>query len=203
MNQPTRDNELEELKRRVSRLERYTEPIQITRLEIESGSLYRKLDDVQEVTNSVETKIDRACGDISQIRDSQADLRDRLISHSDDLKAIKDKQDAHNELRDRLISHSDDLKAIKDKQDAHNELLGQLIGIGEKHTESFTKIKGRLDRVDTRLDRVNTRLDRVDTRLEATATKDDISAFRDEFSAFKATQQQLLQAILDRLPPKQ
>jgi len=179
MNQPTRDNELEELKRRVSRLERYTEPIQITRLEIESGSLYRKLDDVQEVTNSVETKIDRACGDISQIRDSQADLRDRLISHSDDL------------------------KAIKDMQDAHNELLGQLIGIGEKHTESFTKIKGRLDRVDTRLDRVNTRLDRVDTRLEATATKDDISALRDEFSAFKATQQQLLQAILDRLPPKQ
>lgn len=38
MEQPIRD-ELQDLKRRVARLERYTEPIQITKLEIESGGI--------------------------------------------------------------------------------------------------------------------------------------------------------------------
>ncbi|HWS82997.1 MAG TPA: hypothetical protein VN207_01925, partial [Ktedonobacteraceae bacterium] len=64
-----------------------------------------------------------ARADILQIRESQADLRDRLIEHSEDL------------------------KVIKDKQDAHSELLGQLINIGEEtkttqaeHTKRFDKL---------------------------------------------------------------
>ena len=114
--QPIRD-ELQEIKRRLNRLERYTEPIQITRLEIESGSLYRKLDDVQEVTNSVETKIDGIRGDVFKIRESQADLTDRLIDYSEDL------------------------KVIKDKQGVHQDLIGQLIGVGEEHTKSLERIE--------------------------------------------------------------
>ena len=145
MNQPIND-ELQEIKRRLARLERQTEPIQITRLEIESGSLYRKLDDVQEVTNAVETKIDGVRGDVFKIRESQADLRDSL-------------------------------KVIKDNQDTHTEILGQLMNFGE--------------------------------RIEATmATKDDIKnmATKDDIERIEETQErqeQLLKAILDRLPPKQ
>src|SRR5271157_3917681 len=125
MNQPTRD-EIEELKRRVARLERQTEPIQITRLEIESGSLYRKLDDVQEITNSVETKIDGMRGDVFKIRESQADLRDQG-------QAIKDNQDTHTEILGQLMNFGerieatmatkDDLKAIDSKLDLILKLL--------------------------------------------------------------------------------
>ena len=112
------ENELQEIKRRLARLERHTEPIQITRLEIESGSLYRKLDDVQEVTNSTQTKIDSMKGDILKIRDSQADLKERLIEHSEDIKAIKEKQDVHQDLIKKLIDigerHTKSLECIED-----------------------------------------------------------------------------------------
>ena len=114
------EQELQEIKRRLTRLERHTEPIQITRLEIESGSLYRRMDDVQESTNSTQTKIDSVREDVLKIRESQADLRDRLREQSDDL------------------------KAIKEKQEAHTELLGQLIGIGESHTARFDRIDGSI-----------------------------------------------------------
>ena len=114
------EQELQEIKRRLTRLERHTEPIQITRLEIESGSLYRRMDDVQEATNSTQTKMDSVREDVLKIRESQADLRDRLREQSDDL------------------------KVIKEKQEAHTELLGQLIGIGESHTARFDRIDGSI-----------------------------------------------------------
>jgi len=50
-NQPTRE-EHEELKRRVAKRERHTEPIRITQLEIDSGSIFRRLDEIQEEMNS-------------------------------------------------------------------------------------------------------------------------------------------------------
>src|SRR5689334_22759951 len=97
------EHELQEIKRRLTRLERHTEPIHITRLEIESGSLYRKPDDAQEVTNSVQTKIDSVRGEILKIKESQADLKERLIEHSEELNAIKEKQDVHQDLIGNLI----------------------------------------------------------------------------------------------------
>ena len=104
---------------------RYISPIKFTQLEIDSGCVFRRIDDIQKNTNITKILVEGVSGDLLQIRESQTDLRDRLIEHGEDL------------------------KAIKDKQDAHAELLGQLIGIGEKHTES-TEIKGHLDRVETR-----------------------------------------------------
>ncbi len=114
------EQELQEIKRRLTRLERHTEPIQITRLEIESGSLYRKLDDVQESTNAVQTKIDSMKGDILKIRESQADLKDTLKEHSEEL------------------------KAIKERQDVHQDLIGKLIAIGESHKKSLEHIEATM-----------------------------------------------------------
>jgi chromosome segregation ATPase len=115
MNQPTRE-ELEEIKRRLARIERQTEPIQITRLEIDAGGIYRKLDEIEENTNATKIQMEGVRGDFLQIRESQADLRDRLIEHSEDL------------------------KVIQEKQETHTELLGKLIGVGEGHTKRFDQI---------------------------------------------------------------
>ena len=52
--------------------------------------------------------------------------------------------ESQSDLRDRLIEHSEDLKVIKEKQETHSELLSQLIGIGEEHTKSFTEIKATM-----------------------------------------------------------
>jgi chromosome segregation ATPase len=176
------ENELQEIKRRLTRLERHTEPIQITRLEIESGSLYRKLDDVQESTNAVQTKIDSMKGDILNIRESQADIKERLIEHNEEL------------------------KAIKERQDVHQDLIGNLIAIGESHTkilESHTKSLERIEATMATKDDIKNMATKDDIKNMATkddiknmatkddiknmATKDDIKnmATKDDISALK------------------
>lgn len=142
MNQPTRE-EFERLEQEQMRLnekqrnleeevrklkEQQTEPIKITRLEIDSGSMHNRLDMVQEDmrvlkddVGVLKIEIQGTRADILRIREPQADLRDRLIEHSGDLKAIKDKQDAHSEILDRLVdfaeSHEKNMGAMATKDD--------------------------------------------------------------------------------------
>jgi hypothetical protein len=78
MNQPTRD-EIEELKRRVERLEnQHTEPIKITRLEIDSGSMNKRLDVVEENTNILKIEMQGARADISIVKANQSNLKEYL-----------------------------------------------------------------------------------------------------------------------------
>jgi chromosome segregation ATPase len=156
------ENELQEIKRRLTRLERHTEPIHITRLEIESGSLYRKLDDVQESTNAVQTKIDSMKGDILNIRESQADLKERLIEHNEEL------------------------KAIKERQDVHQDLIGNLIAIGESHTKSLERIEATMATKDD-IKNMATKDD-----IKNMATKDDISALKGDISRIEKVLHQIL-----------
>jgi chromosome segregation ATPase len=124
------ENELQEIKRRLTRLERHTEPIHITRLEIESGSLYRRMDDVQESTNAVQTKIDSMKGDILNIRESQADMKDILKEHGRHFKEIEEKQETHTEILGQLLNigeaTKDDISAIKTVQAEHTKRFDRL-----------------------------------------------------------------------------
>ena len=121
MEQPIRD-ELQELKRRVARLERYTEPIQITKLEIESGGIYRRLDEIQDSANTAKIQVEGVRADIGIVKATQSDLREYI---------------------------EDQFKSVEQKQDVHQDLIGQLIGVGEDHTKSFTDIKERLSTIET------------------------------------------------------
>jgi chromosome segregation ATPase len=121
MEQPIRD-ELDEIKRRLARVERYTEPIQITRLEIESGSIFRRLDEVQDNMGVLKTQMEGVRGDVSIVKSNQGDLKEYLERQ---------------------------FKTIEDKQDTHHDLIGQLIGVGEEHTKSLTDIKERLATIET------------------------------------------------------
>lgn len=134
MNQPTRQ-EFDQLAKRVARIEQRTEEIKAVRVEVASEDVVNRLkgleegqEELKEDTAVLKIQMQGARADILQIRESQADLRDRLIEHSEDL------------------------KAIKDKQDAHSELLGQIITIGESHTESFDEIKATQDVHSRKLD---------------------------------------------------
>lgn len=123
MNQPTEDRfrEIEErqaeFEKRLIRVERQTEPIQITRLEIDSGSIHRRLDEIEENTNVTKIQMEGVRGDLLQIRESQADLRDRLIEHSEDLKAIKDKQDTHTEILGQIMNFSERIEGTMATKD--------------------------------------------------------------------------------------
>lgn len=128
MNQPTEDRfkrleeEQRQLKEEMRQLrEQITEPIKITRLEIDTGSMHKKLDKVEENTNITKIQMEGTRADILRIGESQADLRDRLIEHSEDL------------------------KVIKDKQEAHSEVLGQIVNLSEDHTKRFDTVDAKLD----------------------------------------------------------
>ena len=117
MNQPTRE-ELEEIKRRLARIERQTEPMRIMRLEIDAGSIYRQLDEVQEDVGVFKTQIEGARADISIVKSNQGDLKEYLEGQ---FKSIEQKQDAHAELLGQLLdfaeSHDATLKTVVTKED--------------------------------------------------------------------------------------
>ncbi len=111
--QPIRD-ELQELKRRIARLERYTEPIQITKLEVESGGIYRRLDEIQDSANTAKIQVEGVRADIGIVKATQSDLREYI---------------------------EDQFKSVEQKQDAHQDLIGQMINVGEEHTKRFDRIE--------------------------------------------------------------
>jgi hypothetical protein len=140
MNQPAEDRfkRLEEeqrhLREEVRQLrEQITEPIKITRLEIDSGNIHKQLDAVQEDTNVLKIEMAGARADILQIRESQADQRDTLKEHGQHLEAIRTQQERNTETLGNLLnfaeSHEksmatkDDVARIEKTQAEQGDLL--------------------------------------------------------------------------------
>jgi chromosome segregation ATPase len=88
------------------------------------------MDDVQESTNAVQTKIDSMKGDILNIRESQADLKDTLKEHGRHFKEIEEKQETHTEILGQLLNigeaTKDDISAIKTVQAEHTKRFDRL-----------------------------------------------------------------------------
>src|SRR5437764_14733716 len=134
MNQPTEDRikrleeEQRQLKEKVRKLEeQQTEPIRIDRLEIDRGGTHKKLDAVQEDltvlkddVGVLKIQMEGARADMLQVRESQADLRDRLIEHGEELKVIKDKQEAHTDVLGQLVNIGEETKTTLAE---HGEML--------------------------------------------------------------------------------
>ncbi|HWS82931.1 MAG TPA: hypothetical protein VN207_01585 [Ktedonobacteraceae bacterium] len=123
MNQPTEDRlkrleeEQKNLREEVRQLrEQITEPIKITRLEIDQGGMNKRLDAVQEDTNVLKIEMQGARADIRVVKANQSDLRGSLEEHGQ-----------------RLV-------AIETKQDGHTEVLGQIVNVSEGHTKRFDHI---------------------------------------------------------------
>jgi regulator of replication initiation timing len=134
MNQPTEDRikrleeEQRQLKAEVRQLrEQMTEPIKITRLEIDSGSMHKRLDAVQEDTNVLKIEMQGARADISNIKATQSD---------------------HSAF---FIEHSQRLENIEQKQEAHTEILGQIMNFGER-IEGAMATKDDISRLEGRID---------------------------------------------------
>ena len=154
MNQPTREEfeRLEEGQKRLEEEQRQlreefrqfkeqrTEEIKAVRVEVASEDVINRLktleegqEELKEDTAVLKIQMQGARADILQIRESQADLRDRLIEHSENLKVIKNKQDAHSEILDKLVdfaeSHEknmatkDDVARIEKTQAEQGDLL--------------------------------------------------------------------------------
>jgi len=93
MNQPTRD-EYEELKERVKKLEeQQTEPIKITRLEIDTGTMREEMKGVR--------------ADILSVKATQSDHSAFHIEHQQRLKEIEEKQNIHTELLGQLVNFAE------------------------------------------------------------------------------------------------
>ena len=135
MNQPTREEfehleeEQRQLKEEVRKLrEQITEPIKITRLEIDSGSMHEQLvqankqiDSVQEDVGVLKEEMKGARADIASLKATQSDHSAFFIEHGQRLSAIETKQDAHTEVLGKLVSfaesHDTMLKTVATKDD--------------------------------------------------------------------------------------
>lgn len=176
MDQPTRD-EFQDLKKRVERLEQQTEPIRITRLEIEQGDISKRLGSIQEDVSilrldvtSVKVELRGTRTDVLKIRESQADQRDTLKEHGQRL------------------------ESIEQKQDTHTELLEQLINVGESHTQHFDRIEATLGEHSKRFDRMET------TQAEHTGRLDRMETTLAQLSKNQQEQNEILKMILAKLP---
>jgi hypothetical protein len=139
MNQPIEDRikrleeEQRQLKEEMRKLkEQQTEPIKITRLEIDSGSMHKGLDAVQEDTAVLKIQMQGARADLLSIKATQSD-------HGEFLQEDRQIQSHHAE-----------------KLDQHTEVLGQLVSFAESHDALLkaTATKDDVSRMETRFDRL-------------------------------------------------
>jgi chromosome segregation ATPase len=150
MNQPSEDRirQIEErqaeIERRLRDVERYITPIKFTQLEIDSGSIFRRLDEIQDSVNTVKTQMEGVRADVRVVKAN------------------------HSEIKGYLENHSQRLECIEQKQEAHAELLGQLISIGQTHTATLETVatKEDLKSMATKED-----LTQLETRLVGTITR--------------------------------
>ncbi len=169
MNQPTRE-EFEHLKEKVRKLEeQITEPIKITRLEIDSGSMHKRLDVVQE--------------DVTVLKEDAGVLKEEMKGARADIVSIKATQSDHSAF---LVEHGQRLSAIETKQDTHTEILGKLMDLVESHDKRFDRIEKIQNEQGTKLDEQGTKLDEQGTKLDEQGTKLDEIA---------ETQRQILQLL--------
>jgi len=116
MNQPTEDR-FKQIEERLSKIERYTEPIRITKMEIEAGSIFRQLDEVQEDTNILKIQMEGVRADISATRATQSDHTAFLAEHRRQLKEIEEKQEAHTEILGQLMNFGERIEAAMATKD--------------------------------------------------------------------------------------
>ena len=135
MNQPTDDRikkieeRQEDFDKRLKNVEQQrTEEIKAVRVEVASEDVLNRLKEFKADTTVLKDdagvlkiEMQGARADILQIRESQSDLRDRLIEHGQRLGAIETKQDAHTDVLDKLVgfaeSHDAMLKTMATKDD--------------------------------------------------------------------------------------
>jgi hypothetical protein len=114
--------------------EQRTEEIKAVRVEVASEDVINRLKTleegqqaIKEDTNVLKIQMEGTKGDVLQIRESQADLRDKLIEHSEDLKTIKEKQEAHTEILGQLMNVGEETKATMATKDDLNAMEARLI----------------------------------------------------------------------------
>lgn len=105
----------EQIEQRLTKVEQQqTEPIKTP------PYFQYQLSNVQENVTIIKVEMKEARADILQLKESQADLRDRLIEHGHDLKEI---------IRE---------------QEVHKELLGGIMNVGEDHTQRLDRIEAAM-----------------------------------------------------------
>jgi chromosome segregation ATPase len=151
-----------------------------------------------------------------QINTLGANIERLYDEQTEGLKALKQdiKHDIKQEIQQAYLYIGDTI----------NTVIGEMHKIANPIAERVERIETRIERIEPRIEQIESRVEQIEPRverieprierieprierIEATmATKDDISALKGDISRIEATQQrqeQLLQAILNRLPPKQ
>lgn len=132
MDQPI-EQRIRKIEERLDKFEQQKEPIKITRLEIDSGSMHKRLDSVQEDTAILKLQMEGARADIRVVKANQSDLRGYI---------------------------EEQFKSVEAKQDAHTELLGTLISFAESHEKNMAT-KQDISRLEAHIAEQGQKLDLI------------------------------------------
>jgi hypothetical protein len=130
--------------------EQQTEPIRITRLEIDQSSMQRQLKSVIQTQADHSEKLDTLD---RHMQDAQADIQ-VVKANQGDLRGYVEKR----------------FNCIEETQEAHKEVLGQLVNLGESHTKRFDQIEATMATKED-LKSMATKED-----LKSMATKEDLKS---------------------------
>src|SRR2546423_8704867 len=137
------------------------------------------------------------------------EMRQRREQRTEEMKAINvnvASADVLTRLDDLKQELTQELKTVSETwletmQGNYGEHKADFLTLRESQADFRDRLNATATKED--LGKLETRIDRIETTM---ATKDDISRLETDVTSIKGTQErqeQLLQAILDRLPPKQ
>jgi len=113
MDQPAKDRlkkieeKQEDFDKRLKEVEQNTEPIKTP------PYFQYQLSNLQENVTIIKVELKEARADISQLKESQADLRDKLKEQSEDIKYIIKEQEAHKEVIDKIMSFGEETQSTQ------------------------------------------------------------------------------------------
>jgi chromosome segregation ATPase len=149
MNQPI-ENRIRKIEERLNKIEQQTEPVKVTRIEIDQGSQLRQ--------------------QIGQIEREQKGTNLTLDNHTEMLKELSKQSDRHTQafakVSELLDVHTEtisdlqaDVKAIKATQIDHGEIL-------RKHTKRFDRIEISMVELKSAQAEQGKRMDTTDSKLD-------------------------------------
>jgi chromosome segregation ATPase len=139
MNQPIDESRIRRLEQRVDRVEQLTEPIKVTRIELDPGRIQTRLDNHAEMMKEqdkfltdIYTNVGHMKGDIATLKTDMSKVQADIIAIKDSQADFRDRQKEHGERLTRVettMATKDDIKRIEMAQAEQGKMLREILAL--------------------------------------------------------------------------
>jgi len=196
------DQQIDDLRKRVEKLEQeyaelkgQTEPIKVTRIEIDQGGMQELLVQAnKQLERIIQTQADRS-EKLDTLERSQQELKEVLLQeiHTISNTWLDSLQENVDEIKDDMAGTRADISNIKATQSDHSELLKEHGELLKEHREMLTGLKGDVsslkgDVSSLKGDVSSLKSDVSSLKGDVSSLKGDVSSLKGDVSSLKTTQ---------------